>query len=407
MSLVSSSVALTAANLKSVPSRFGSSLVAVIAFAGVALILTAVLSLRESLQRSYEQSGRDDVAVVLSGGTNWETLSTIAHERLLQALRESGIDVDPHSDVSPEFVSNSVRVPLQSGGLGPFVTGRGVTPAAEALRAGFRIVDGRHFTPGLHEAIVGRALARYYPALRVGSTVEVGSASLTVVGLFEASTSTAEFEAWMDKSTFQALTYGDAGESSIAARLSSSVRLRLSPALGIARIEAALESLADDERGPDIRVVSERDLLRLQSANLIDRLGRAAAFIAVAMGFGAVFGAVNTMYSAIAVRMREIATLRAMGFLGVAIGASIVAEAMLLAVVGGLVGGLMSAAIFGRYLFSSFNPGANAAVTLGFDIGPGTIGTVLAYVLALSILSSIFPCVRALRQPVARGLAGR
>lgn len=407
------SLMLSWTNLRSIPVRAVSSIVAMVGFAGVATLFVVLLSGREAIRATYELAGRDTVAAVMSGTSTWEAASFIPPPLMPELEGMPGIAHSADGPAISKELTSGASARLQSkmpGRPGPTVNARGVTPAAFQLRRGFRVVSGRAFGSGKHEAIVGRALAEQY-GVHEGSKVRLGRVDLEVVGIFESPGGTANMEVWLDKKIYEGLLIRpmatDAGPAE-AFDPASILWVKLDGATGQRRLQEAIAaSTTALMKSTRLRVVTERQLFTDQSQDLVKRAGKAALAVGLVMGLGALFGAINTMYAAVAHRSREIATLRALGFQVFPISVSVIVEALVLSLVGGLLGTALAVLIIHNMAFTVYNPGANAQITLHFAPNLGIVAGALGYVLLLGLISSILPCMRALRGPIPAGLFAR
>ena len=407
---VTQSLVLSAANVRSIPTRAPASLVAILGFAGVTAILVVLLSAREGIRTLYTLSGRDDVAIVKGADTTWEGMGIMPDAVALNIARMPGIARGTDGPlISRELTSTGVVRLLAAGSRGDTrASGRGVTPAAFGMRREFRLLSGRRFNTGRHEAIVGRALAQQH-GLREGSEVRVGRYNLTIVGIFASAGSVAELEVWMDKPVLQGLMIGPTppGAPPIG-ELTSSIWVKLDGAGALPRLNKALANdQSEVAKRLRIRAVTERSFLSAQSKGLLERTTRAATAVGFVMGIGALFGAINTMYAAVAHRSREIATLRALGFQSLPIASSVMAEALMLSLAGALIGWAIAAFILRDVTLSTFNEGSGAGIALSFMPTPAVGAVAITYALALGLLSSVLPCLRALRGPIPAGLFAR
>lgn len=385
-------VAVTALNLASLPKRLAAATVAVVGIGGVVAVLIAVLSISEGFRAAMALSGRDDIGIVLRGGSSDEMSSGLSHDAVRHVLDAPGIEQGPDGPLASPELYVIVDVALRGSGSKANVPLRGVGPAAFGIREDFRIVEGRPFRRGLNEIIVGRGAAAQYAGIGVGEVVRFGRTPWTVTGIFEDGGSVSESEIWTDASVVQgAYNRGTSYQS---------VRLRLP---GPGRLEDIERHLRADPRF-NMTVRTERDFLEGQSTILIAIVRTLGVMIAILMGVGAVFAALNTMYSAVAARMREIATLRALGFGAAPVIASVLAEALLLGLLGGLLGGGLAYVGFNGYQASTLNFQSFSQVTFAFAVTPGLMLTGLAYALLLSLLGGLLPGIRAARLSVVQGL---
>jgi putative ABC transport system permease protein len=269
---------------------------------------------------------------------------------------------------------------------------RGVSSAALEVRPEIKIVEGRMFTEGTNEIVVGKAASRQFANLDVGSQTRWGQNTWKVVGIFEAKGSAAESEIWCDAKVLQpAYQRGNSYQS---------VYVRLQSADGFQAFKDALTS------NPQLSVtaIREPDYFAAQSDVLNNIIRTIGFLIAGLMGVGAVFGAVNTMYTAVASRTREIATLRALGFGNFPVVFSVLSEALVLSLVGGVVGGLIAWIAFDGYQTSTMNFQSFSQVAFSFAVTPKLLTTALIYALLMGLVGGLLPAIRAARLPVVTAL---
>ncbi len=379
-------------NVKSIPRRWGSSAAAVVGVAGVVGVLVAVLSIAQGFRTTMESTGSPDVAVILRGGSQTEMNSAISREDTRIIADAPGIlEIDGEPASSPElFVV--VDVPKRSTDTAANVPLRGVGAEAFAIRRDLRIVEGRRFEPGKNEVIVGRAAAGEFSGLDVGNTLRWGDTEWTVVGRFDAGGTVADSEIWCDAGVLQPAYRRGSTYQAVYARLTS---------------PAALDELAATlEADPrlDVSVQRETDYYAEQSSTLTKFITVLGVLIAALMGVGAAFGALNTMYTAVAARTREIATLRALGFRSGPVVLSVLTESLLLAVLGGAIGGGLAYALFDGYRAATLNLQSFSQVAFAFRITPELLAQGLGLALAIGLVGGLFPALRAARLPVATAL---
>jgi putative ABC transport system permease protein len=269
---------------------------------------------------------------------------------------------------------------------------RGVGPNAFAVRPNVRIVEGRRFETGRNEVIVGRGAAGQFAGLEIGRTLKFGQGEWTVVGIFDAGGTMSDSELWCDAAVLQPAYRRGNSFQTVYAKLESPE--------AFTRFKDALTT---DPR-LNLKVLRETDYFAEQSqlvSNLITTLG---AGIALLMGIGAIFGAVNTMYSAVAARTREIATLRALGFGGGPVVVSVLAESVLLALVGGAIGGAVAYIGFNGFQTSTINWQTFSQVAFAFAVTPGLIVAGIVYALIMGLVGGLLPAVRAARLPIVAAL---
>ncbi|KPJ81888.1 MAG: hypothetical protein AMJ58_03335 [Gammaproteobacteria bacterium SG8_30] len=385
-------IAVTAMNLRNLPSRLGTATVAIVGIGGVVAVLVSALSISEGFRRAMALSGREDVGIVLRGGSADELSSGLSLESVRFVTDGPGIVRDEQGPLASPELYVIVDVPARSTGTKANVPLRGVGPGAFGIRRAFRIVEGRGFRRGMNEVIVGRGAASQFAGLEVGSIVLFGRTPWTVTGVFEDGGSVSESEIWTDATVLQgAYNRGTSFQS---------VRVRL-PGPGDTH---ALEAHLGRDPRFNLTVRTERKFLESQSSILITSVRTIGSLIAFAMGVGAVFAALNTMYAAVASRTREIATLRALGFGASPVVASVLTEAMVLGLLGGVLGGAMSYVAFNGLQASTLNFQSFSQITFAFTVTPGLIVTGIVYALFLGLVGGLMPGIRAARMPVTQGL---
>lgn len=379
-------------NLASLPGRLGAAAVAVVGIGGVVAVLVAVLSISEGFRAAMELSGRDDMGIVLRGGSADELSSGLALDAVRHVLDSPGIVRDADGVLASPELYVVVDVPMRGTATKANVPFRGVGPQAFRIRGAFRMVAGRPFERGLNEVIVGQGAAGQFAGLGVGDVVAFGRTPWTVTGIFADGGSVSESEIWTDAAVLQgAYNRGTSFQS---------VRVRLPGPGETAAIERHLG--ADPRFNMTVR--TEREFLKGQSSVLIAIVQTLGVMIAALMGVGAVFAALNTMYAAVAARTREIATLRALGFGAAPVVASVLAEALLLGLLGGVFGALLAYFGFNGFQASTLNFQSFSQVTFAFAVTPSLMGAGVAYALLLALVGGLLPGIRAARMPVTQAL---
>ena len=384
---------VTATSLRSMPQRWVTAAVAAIGIAGVVMVLVSVLSIGEGIKAILDNAGSDDVAIVLRREAEQELNSFLPPDQLTAIANSQSF---ARTETGPLISSESslfAEIPLRDAGTDAYVSFRGMSEHGPKLRAGFHIVKGRMFTTGKREFIVGEEALRQFASLDVGSKVDIRGIDWTVVGVFADNGSVAESELWADNSTLRDAYHFGQGANSVRAKLVDANAL-----------SSLRDSLNTDPRLA-VRVLTERELYAEQSQKLLGIVRTAASIIALLMGIGAAFGALNTMYAAIAARTREIATLRALGFGAIPVIVSVVSEALLLGCIGGIAGGLLAYLAMDGFHFSTQNRGAIGQIGFAFAVTPPLIEQGLLYALVLGMIGGLLPCIRAARLPIARSLA--
>ncbi len=372
------------------PQRWGASLVVVVGIAGVVGVLVAMLAMGEGFKATLQQTGDTHTAILLRGGSQAETNSVITRDQvpLIGTLPGIARGADGRPLVSPEL-SQIVNLPSRADGLDTNVQFRGVGPAGWTLRPQLRIIEGRRFQPGLREIVVGRGAQRQLRGLEVGNQLKLANQTWTVVGVFEAKDSH-DSELWTDADVLGPAYQRQAFQS---------VTVKLDGKNGLTQLKAAL---AADPR-LKLDVATTADYYSRQSQGMTTLIRVFGTVIGVIMAIGAAFGALNSMYAAVAGRAREIATLRALGFRGLPVVAAVMLETLLLALLGGVLGALIAWLGFNGNTVSTV--GSNfSAVIFQFHDTPALLWTGLKWALGIGLIGGLLPALRAARLPVTEAL---
>jgi putative ABC transport system permease protein len=383
--------AVTIMNLRNIPSRLGSSLVIVIGIAGVVGVLISVLAMAIGFQQAVNNTGRPDRAIVLRGGSHSELASTLSREQALTILEAPGIrrsaDGKPIGSAEAMIVLNLPKKGINSE---VNVTLRGIGPAGFAVRPEMKITAGRMFQPAVRELIVGKAAAAQFGGVDIGSHIALRDSDWTVVGQFESGGDAHESELMADAETLLS-----AGRSN----LFRSVTVLLDNPDAFDRFKDALTT------NPALTVDVTRE--PEYYASLSKSLNRVLTFVAYGVGgimaVGALFGALNTLYSAVSARAVEIATLRAIGFGALPVVISVFIEALLLSFTGGVIGAAIAWTFFNGNAASTLS-GNFTQIVFHLTIGLDTILFGILWACAIGMLGSLFPALRAARLPVAAAL---
>jgi putative ABC transport system permease protein len=381
----------TALAVTTIPQRIGSSSVVIIGIAGVVGVLIALLAMAEGFRATLQQTGSDDTAIVLRAGSQTEINSVVDHDSVVVASQEPQVMRDARSrPIASSEIVVAAAIPKKSSAVDANVEIRGVGEQAFELYSHLRITAGRRFRPGLRELIVGKDAAREFAHTQIGSKLDLNGQPWTVVGEFDSGDSH-NSELWADTAVV-ATTY-QRGSSA------SSVIVRLT---GPEAFDAFKAAISSDPR-VKLQAQTTRNYFNAQSEGLTKAIRILGTTVAVIMGIGALFGALNTMYAAVATRTREIATLRAIGFRGVPVVVSVLIETLLLAVGGGVIGAGIAWLLFDNYTASTL--GANfSQVVFEFRVTPALVAGGFKWALAIGFLGGLFPAVRAARMPVTDGL---
>jgi putative ABC transport system permease protein len=391
--VLSQIIAITGVNIRSIPARLGSSTVAVIGIAGVVLVFVAVLSIAEGVNATMKASGDPNLVLILRAGSDTEMTSGLPGDavRIIQDAPGIARDASGSPLTSPElFVV--VDHPLKRSGTSANVPLRGVSPEAFQVHSKLKIIDGRNLEFGKNEIIAGRAAAQQFVNLTVGTTLKWGESTWTLVGIFDDGGSVSESELWCDVKVLQPAYRRGNSYQSVYARLSSpdsyqqlKDSLTANPQLTVAPMRAT------DYYGSQTEVLQR----------IVRTIG---GIIAILMGVGAVFGAVITMYTAVASRTREIATLRALGFGSIPVVFSVLAEAVLLGIIGGVIGGAVAWLAFDGYQTATMNFQSFSQIAFSFAVTPQLLLTALVISLVMGTLGGLLPAIRAATLPVVTAL---
>src|SRR5262245_3237652 len=396
MSSVNQVVQITLINLRNIPQRLGTSLVVVVGIAGVVGVLVSVLAMSEGFRHTLASTGRPHRVIMLRAGSDAELSSGVARDQatLLTNLPGVARGADGQPLASAELVV-MVDLPRKGERDPNNVPFRGVQPAAFAVREELALVEGRRFERGVREVIVGRKASQQFAGLTVGSRIAFRDSDWAVVGIFATGGDVHESEIWADAEVALS-AFRRQGFQSVTATLADG---------SDAGFLAFKEQVARDPRF-SISVWREPEYYARQAgvlAKLINVLGyTVAAFMAV----GATFGALNCMYSAIASRQVEIATLRAIGFGGGAVVVSVMMEALVLAFAGATVGGALAYVYCHGASVSTLNFSTFSQVAFDFRVTPGLLAQGLAWALIIGAAGGLLPALRAARLPVTVALRG-
>jgi len=382
---------VTRVGLATIPQRLGASSVVIIGIAGVVGVLVALLAMAVGFEATLRETGTDDTVIMLRAGSRTELNSVLSHETAQLLAQQSQVlrNAQGQPIASPELVVVA-SLPKRSTGLDANVELRGVGEHGWELHPNVRITAGHRFSPGLRELIVGKGAAEQFSGTDVGSSIKLNGQVWQVVGRFEAGDSH-DSELWGDTDVVGSAYRRGSSTTTVIARLTSADQL-----------DALKAALASDPRF-QIDVMTTRAYYASQSEQLTRQIRVLGTVVGAIMAIGAIFGALNTMYAAIATRAREIATLRAIGFRGAPVVVSVLIETMLLALLGGILGAALAWLIFNGYTASTL--GQNfSQVVFNFKVSPALLWSGLKWALAIGLIGGLFPAVRAARIPVTAGL---
>ena len=379
-------------NLRNLKQRLGSSLSTVVGVAGVVLVFVAVLSIAAGFTRTLASTGDAESVIVMRSGATDEMSSGLSGEHTRIIGDAAGVLQGERGPVASAELYVIVDVPKMGTGTPANVPLRGVSRAAFDVRRDIEIVGGRMFEPGRNEIIVGRAASRQFEGLALGDRNRWGENDWEVVGIFSTGGTVEDSEIWTDAKVLQpAYRRGNSYQS---------VHLRLESA---AAHDAFKDALTTDPR-LNVKVEKKADYHAGNSTAVGGLIRGLGAVIGILMGFGAVFGALNTMYTAVSARTREIATLRALGFGSGPVVISVLVESLLLALAGGVVGAALAYVLFNGFEAATMNWQTFSQIAFSFAVTPPLLIGGLIYALVMGFVGGLLPAIRAARMPVATAL---
>ena len=392
MSAFTQIAAVSAMNLRSIPQRLGTSSVVVIGIAGVVAVLISVLAMSTGFIKTLQTTGPDNRAVVVRQGSSTELVSVLTNDAALAIADSAGIKKgsDGHPLASPETL---LIVNLQKkDGTDANAPLRGFTQDGFAVHPEIKLIDGRAFHPGVNELIVGKSAQRLYKGIDIGSTIKLRNTTWTVVGTFDGGGSSHDSELLADKQTLNSAYQRGSGGQSVWVVLDSP-----------GSFQTFKDSITTNPQ-LQVDVSTEKDFGSRQSAQISSILKIVAYVVGGIMAIGAIFGALNTMYSAVSTRSREIATLRAIGFGPVPVVVSVFVEALLLALIGGAVGALLAWLLFNGHSVDTLGGGFGGQLIFDLAVTPQLIVLGISWACVIGVIGGLFPAIRAARLPVATAL---
>lgn len=383
---------ITKFGLMSLPQRRGAAAATVIGIAGVVAVLVGVLSIAAGFRQAMAVSASPDGAIVLRSGADSEMVSGFGRDETRLVADAPGVARNAQGPLASSELFVIIDLPKRTTGTDANVPLRGVEPAAFEVRDNVKIVQGRKFDWGKDEVIVGRGAALEFAGLEAGSKIKVGKYEWPVAGIFTADGGAAESEIWTDAKVLQdAYHRGDSFQS---------VYVKLDSPGSFQKFKDSLTS------NPQltVKVSRQSEYYEEQSQRMTQLITTLGYLIAFLMAVGAVFGALNTMYSAVATRTREIATLRALGFGGGAVVVSLMLESLLLALVGGAIGGSLAYLAFNNFHTSTMNWQSFSQITFAFRVTPELLVRGVIWAAFIGLIGGLFPAIRASRLPIASAL---
>lgn len=391
MSFIRQVLSVTNMNLRSILERSGSSLVIIVGIAGSVAVMVSLLAMAEGLSSTISSTGEEDRVIILRDGSNSELSSGVAMTEIDTVSSSPGIksmDGEPMIagelfaiiDLKKKGAESTSNLPI-----------RGVQPASFKIRPEVEIIEGRNFTTGTSEIIVGKGANNQYEGLELGDQIKVRDSFATVVGIFSSNGNVHESEIWADLAAAQGIFRRGASASSMILKLDSPDSFD--------EVGLFVESYPNLE----LKVQSESDFYENQSsgADLIKIFGQVVGYI---MAIGAVFAALNTMYSAVSTRLVEIGTLRALGFKGTTVLLALMIEALLLAMIGGLLGAAIAYILFNGYTVSTLAGGSFSQTAFAFAVTADVVQQGLTLALFVGLIGGLFPAWNAARRDITEAL---
>ena len=394
MNWLKQTIAVMSVNLRTIPSRLGSSAVAIIGIAGVVIVFVSVLSIAAGFAAAMTGSGSADRALILRTGADTELTSGIDGPQIRIIKEAPGVRKEGDGASASAELYVIIDLPKKAIPDSPAnVPMRGIEPLGLKVREEVSLIEGRPFQFGTNEVIVGKGAQSQFVGLNVGDTVVSGQNRWTVVGVFQARGGLAETEIWCDVQTLQ----------SVYRRVNSfnSVLMNLESSDSFDTLRNWLES---NPQTKNVTVRRESDYYAKQGETMSRLINTLGFGVATLMAVGAVFGAILTMYTAVASRSREIATLRALGFNTLSVVVSVLVESLVLGAIGGVIGAIGAYLAFDGFETSTMNFQSFSQVAFAFRVTPQLFATGLAYALAIGLIGGLLPALRAARLPISRAL---
>jgi putative ABC transport system permease protein len=379
-------------NVRSVRARWTSTIVAVLGIAGTVGVFVAMLSLARGFKATLVASGSPDNALVMRAGSSSEMMGGITLDSIKVIQDAPGVARGSNGPLITQDVVGVMPIPLISTGTDANVQIRGVSPNVLEIRKFVKMSQGRMFNPGMSEIVVGKNASKTYSGLTVGNKIDMAGGHWEIVGVFDANGSAFDSEIWTDSRVLNDILKRPSNIFQ-----SATVHLE-SPS----SFQALKDSLTSDPR-LNVDVTREIDYYAKQSTTMTTLITVLGGLVAAIMAIGAVFGALNTMYSAVAERGREIATMRALGFNAYSVVFSFLVEALLISFIGGVIGCLVVLPLNGLTT-STMNFQTFSNLAFAFKITPELLVKGVIFALVMGVVGGLLPAVRAASLPVATAL---
>jgi putative ABC transport system permease protein len=383
---------VTLFNLRTLPERKGAAIAAAVGIGGVVAVFVGVLSIAAGFRAAMTPKAADDVVIVLRSSADTEMTSGLIRDETRLVSEAPGVARAAEGPLASAELFVIINLPKRSTGTDANVPFRGVEKTAFAVHGDVKIVQGRKFEPGRNEIIVGVGAARAFAGLNIGEKIRLGQTEWDIVGTFSGGGGAAESEMWTDAAVLQpAYHRGDSFQS---------VYVKLTSPAAFEEFKNAVTT------NPQLKVKTLRqaEFLADQSSMLVSFIEKFGVFIAGMMALGALFGALNTMYSAVAARTREIATLRALGFGSGPVIISVMLESLALALIGGTVGAAAAYFAFDGFKAATINWQTFSQIAFAFAVTPQLLVSAIVWAVTIGLIGGLFPAIRAARLPIAAAL---
>lgn len=380
--------AVTSINLRSIPQRWGMSLATILSIALVVGVLLGFLAMANGFRATVSGTGSENIAVLLRSGSQAELNSGFGRDtvRLIETAPGVARDVEGNAILSAELyvITDATK---RSTGNDASLSLRGVDEMAPRLRENFEIVEGRMFAEGSNEIVVGEGVIREFSGFDLDTTIRMGPNEWRIVGIFSTGGSVFDSEIWADIGTVQNLYNRGASYQSIRVQLDGETGL------------TELQEYAENEPRLDLDVETEKEFFAQSAGGLSNLIMYLGWPLAIIMAVGALAGAWNAMYASVDSRVREIATLRTLGFSGFAAFVGTLVESLMLAFIGGLVGALITYFVFDGVSASTMG-GSFTQVVFSFAVTIQSVISGVILALVVGLFGGFFPALRASRVPL-------
>ena len=384
-------LSITNMNLKNIMERSGSSIVIIVGIAGSVAVMVSLLAMAEGLNSTISSTGKEDRVIILREGASSELGSGVAMSDVDIVANSPGIRSEDGKPLISAEVFSIIDLKKKGAVATSNLPMRGVQPESFKIRPEIEIIQGRNFNSGTSEVIVGRGAHDQYENVDIGDQIKVRDSVATVVGIFSSGGNVHESEIWADLATTQGIFRRGASASSMI--------IQLDDAKAFNDLGVYVESYPNLE----FRVTRETDFYTDQASGseLIKLFGQIVGYI---MAIGAVFAALNTMYSAVSSRLVEIGTLRALGFNGFTVLMALMIEALILSILGGALGAGIAFVLFNGYTVSTLAGGSFSQTAFNFAVTGEVVGQGMTLAIIVGLIGGIFPAWNASRRDITEAL---